>query len=120
MAIQAHVAMKFGHLVTNPARASRPCSRASTRRCTTSRRPDGDGHRPRRLRRRYIGQQPVKVAEFERRLTMIKPFMNGEEVHWNDKDLQLKWVRPELPRSRMWVAGYGPEGLGSRAASATA
>src|SRR5437016_207596 len=61
--------------------------------------------------RRYIGQQPVKVAEFERRLAMIKPFMNGEEVHWNDKELQLKWVRPELPPIEMHVAGYGPKAL---------
>ena len=42
---------------------------------------------------------------------MIKPFMNGDEVHWNDKDLQLKWVRPELPQIPMWVAGYGPKAL---------
>ena len=62
--------------------------------------------------RRYIGQQPVKVAEFETALRMIKPFMNGEEVRWNDKDLQLKWVRPELPKIPMWVAGYGPKALG--------
>src|SRR5215467_4634973 len=61
--------------------------------------------------RRYIGQQPVRVAEFETALRMIKPFMNGEEVHWNDKDLQLKWVRPELPEIPMWVAGYGPRAL---------
>src|SRR4029077_3386750 len=40
-----------------------------------------------------------------------KPFMNGEEVTWNDKDLQLKWVRPELPEIEMWVAGYGPKAL---------
>jgi probable F420-dependent oxidoreductase len=61
---------------------------------------------------RYIGQQPVKVAEFEKRLEMIKPFMNGKEVHWNEKDLQLKWVRPELPEIEMHVAGYGPKALG--------
>jgi probable F420-dependent oxidoreductase len=61
--------------------------------------------------RRYIGQQPVRVAEFERRLAMIKPFMNGKEVHWNEKDLHLKWVRPELPEIPMWVAGYGPKAL---------
>ena len=42
---------------------------------------------------------------------MIKPFMNGEEVHWNDTDLQLKWVRPELPPIQMHVAGYGPKAL---------
>jgi len=61
--------------------------------------------------RRYIGQQPVKVAEFEAALSMIKPFMNGEEVSWNGKELQLKWVRPELPRIEMHVAGYGPKAL---------
>jgi probable F420-dependent oxidoreductase len=60
---------------------------------------------------RYIGGQPVKVAEFERSLQMIKPFMNGEEVTWNDKELQLKWVRPELPPIQMHVAGYGPKAL---------
>jgi probable F420-dependent oxidoreductase len=61
--------------------------------------------------RRYIGQQPVRVAEFERRLAMIRDFMNGREVTWNDKELQLKWVRPELPEIPMWVAGYGPKAL---------
>jgi probable F420-dependent oxidoreductase len=61
--------------------------------------------------RRYIGQKPVKVAEFEEALKMIKPFMNGKEVNWNDKDLQLKWVRPELPEIEMHVAGYGPKAL---------
>jgi probable F420-dependent oxidoreductase len=61
--------------------------------------------------RRYIGQQPVRVAEFERRLAMIHDLMNGREVSWNDKDLQLKWVRPELPQIPMWVAGYGPKAL---------
>jgi probable F420-dependent oxidoreductase len=61
--------------------------------------------------RRYIGQQPVKVAEFERRCRMIKDFMNGRPVEWNGKELQLKWVRPELPDIPMWVAGYGPKAL---------
>ena len=61
---------------------------------------------------RYIGRQPVKVAEFEEALKMITPFMNGEEVSWNGKELQLKWVRPELPEIPMHVAGYGPKALG--------
>src|SRR3954464_8556932 len=60
---------------------------------------------------RYIGRQPMKVAEFEQALGMVKEFMNGGEVNWNDKDLQLKWVRPELPQIPMWVAGYGPKAL---------
>jgi alkanesulfonate monooxygenase SsuD/methylene tetrahydromethanopterin reductase-like flavin-dependent oxidoreductase (luciferase family) len=42
---------------------------------------------------------------------MVREFMNGAEVDWNDKPLQLKWVRPELPRIPMWIAGYGPKAL---------
>jgi alkanesulfonate monooxygenase SsuD/methylene tetrahydromethanopterin reductase-like flavin-dependent oxidoreductase (luciferase family) len=42
---------------------------------------------------------------------MIKDFMNGRPVVWNDKELQLKWVRPELPPIPMHVAGYGPKAL---------
>src|SRR5205085_4720162 len=60
---------------------------------------------------RYIGRKPMKVAEFEQALAMIHEFMNGREVTWNDKDLQLKWVRPELPPIPVWVAGYGPKAL---------
>jgi probable F420-dependent oxidoreductase len=60
---------------------------------------------------RYIGDKPVRVAEFERRCRMIKEFMNGRAVEWNDKELHLKWVRPELPEIPMWVAGYGPKAL---------
>jgi probable F420-dependent oxidoreductase len=61
--------------------------------------------------RRYIGQKPVRVAEFERRCQMIRDFMNGREVEWNDKQLKLAWVRPELPEIPMWIAGYGPKAL---------
>jgi alkanesulfonate monooxygenase SsuD/methylene tetrahydromethanopterin reductase-like flavin-dependent oxidoreductase (luciferase family) len=53
----------------------------------------------------------MKVADFEAALAMIHEFMNGREVHWNDKDLQLKWVRPELPPIPVLVAGYGPKAL---------
>ena len=53
----------------------------------------------------------MKVAEFEEALQMVKPFMNGKEVTWNEKELQLKWVRPELPEIEMHVAGYGPKAL---------
>src|SRR5690349_6804859 len=61
--------------------------------------------------RRVVGLQPVRVAEFERRCAMIKELMNGRPVGWNDKELELKWVRPELPDIPMWVAGYGPKAL---------
>jgi alkanesulfonate monooxygenase SsuD/methylene tetrahydromethanopterin reductase-like flavin-dependent oxidoreductase (luciferase family) len=50
------------------------------------------------------------VAEFERRCAMIRDFMNGRTVQWNDKELTLEWAqgRPEIP---MYVAGYGPKVL---------
>src|SRR4029079_14441261 len=113
LAIQATSRMKFGHLVTNPG-TREPTVLASLyatmHDISGGRMVMGIGRGD--SARRYIGQQPVRVAEFERRLEMIKPFMNGKEVHWNDKDLQLKWVRPQLPEIPMWVAGYGPKALG--------
>jgi probable F420-dependent oxidoreductase len=62
--------------------------------------------------RRVVGLKPVKVDEFERRLVMIKDLMNGRPVSWNGKELQLEWVREELPDIPMYVAGYGPRALG--------
>ena len=61
--------------------------------------------------RRVVGLKPVRVAEFERRLVMIKDLMNGRPVDWNDKELKLEWVRDELPDIPMWIAGYGPKAL---------
>ena len=112
MAIQGTSTMKFGHLVTNPG-TREPTVLASL---YATMHDISDGRMVMGIgrgdsARRYIGQQPVRVAEFERRLAMIKPFMNGKEVQWNDKDLHLKWVRPELPEIPMWVAGYGPKAL---------
>jgi probable F420-dependent oxidoreductase len=112
MAIQATSRMRFGHLVTNPG-TREPTVLASLyatlHDISDGRMVMGIGRGD--SARRYIGQQPVRVAEFESALRMIKPFMNGREVHWNDKDLQLKWVREELPEIEMWVAGYGPKAL---------
>src|SRR6059058_6051916 len=62
--------------------------------------------------RRVVGLKPVKVAEFEARCRMIKDLMNGRPVQWNDKELKLEWVRPELPEIPMWIAGYGTRALG--------
>ena len=62
--------------------------------------------------RRVVGLKPVRVAEFERRCAMIKDLMNGRAVDWNEKELELKWVRKELPEIPMHVAGYGPRALG--------
>jgi probable F420-dependent oxidoreductase len=61
--------------------------------------------------RRVVGLKPVRVAEFEARCRMIKDLMNGREVTWNDKELRLEWVRPELPEIPIWIAGYGPKAL---------
>jgi probable F420-dependent oxidoreductase len=62
--------------------------------------------------RRVVGLKPVKVDEFERRLRMIKDLMNGRKVDWNEKEIELTWVRDELPDIPMHVAGYGPRALG--------
>jgi probable F420-dependent oxidoreductase len=112
LAAQATKTMKLGHCVTNPG-TREPTVLASgyatLHDISNGRMVMGIGRGD--SARRYIGQQPVRVAEFERRLAMIREFMNGREAQWNDKDLQLKWVRPELPEIPMWVAGYGPKAL---------
>src|SRR5438093_7905217 len=61
--------------------------------------------------RRVVGLKPVRVAEFESRCAMIKDLMNGRSVDWNEKELELKWVREELRDIPMWIAGYGPKAL---------
>ncbi len=112
LAAEATSTMKLGHCVTNPG-TREPTVLASgyatLHDISDGRMVMGIGRGD--SARRYIGQQPVKVAEFERRLAMIRDFMNGREVNWNDKELHLKWVRPELPEIPMWVAGYGPKAL---------
>jgi probable F420-dependent oxidoreductase len=60
--------------------------------------------------RRVIGYQPVKMAEFERSLVMMKDLMNGRPVEWNGKELELTWARKDPP-IEMYVAGYGPRAL---------
>ena len=112
LAAQATTTMKLGHCVTNPG-TREPTVLASgyatLHDISDGRMVMGIGRGD--SARRYIGQQPVKVAEFERALAMIREFVNGREVNWNEKDLQLKWVRPELPEIPIWVAGYGPKAL---------
>jgi probable F420-dependent oxidoreductase len=112
LAAEATKTMKLGHCVTNPG-TREPTVLASG---YATLHDISDGRMVMGIGRgdsavRYIGQQPVKVAEFERALAMIHEFMNGRSVTWNDKELQLKWVRPELPEIPMWVAGYGPKAL---------
>ena len=112
LAAQATTTMKLGHCVTNPG-TREPTVLASAyatlHDISNGRMVMGIGRGD--SARRYIGQQPVKVAEFEHALAMIREFVNGREVNWNEKDLQLKWVRPELPEIPIWVAGYGPKAL---------
>ena len=112
LAAEATTTMKLGHCVTNPG-TREPTVLASA---YATLHDISDGRMAMGIGRgdsavRYIGEAPVKVAEFERRIAMIKEFMNGRPVQWNDKELQLKWVRPELPEIPMWVAGYGPKAL---------
>ena len=104
--------IKLGHFVTNPATRDPTVlasSYATLQDLSDGRMVMGVGRGDSAVR--FIGRQPMKVAEFEQALAMIHEFMNGREVHWNDKDLQLKWVRPELPPIPVWVAGYGPKAL---------
>jgi probable F420-dependent oxidoreductase len=112
LAVQATSTMKFGHCVTNPG-TREPTVLASgyatLHDISDGRMVMGIGRGD--SARRFIGQKPVRVAEFERRLAMIKDFMNGREVQWNEKELQLKWVREELPEIPLHVAGYGPKAL---------
>jgi probable F420-dependent oxidoreductase len=60
--------------------------------------------------RRVIGLEPVKMAEFERSLLVIKDLMNGRPASYNGQDIELKWAqgRPEIP---LYVAAYGPKAL---------
>src|SRR3978361_1252476 len=104
--------IKLGHFVTNPATREPTLlasSYATLNDLSNGRMAMGIGRGASAVR--YIGKQPMKVAEFEAACKMVKDFMNGREVNWNDKDIQLKWVRPELPEIPMWVAGYGPKAL---------
>jgi probable F420-dependent oxidoreductase len=60
--------------------------------------------------RRTIGQRPVKVAEFERAVAMIRELVAGKTVGWNDTEVELKWAKG-LPPVPVYVAGYGPRVL---------
>ena len=104
--------IKLGHMVTNPAIRDPTVlasAYATLQDISNGRMIMGVGRGDSSVR--YVGRKPMKVADFEAALAMVKPFMNGKEVTWNDKQLQLKWVRPELPEIEMHVAGYGPKAL---------
>jgi probable F420-dependent oxidoreductase len=104
--------LKLGHCVTNPG-IREPTITASyyatLHEISNGRAVMGIGRGD--SSRRVVGLQPVKVAEFERSLRMMKDLMNGRAVEWNGKELKLEWVRDELPSIGMYVAGYGPKAL---------
>ncbi|MBV8599593.1 MAG: LLM class flavin-dependent oxidoreductase, partial [Actinobacteria bacterium] len=103
--------MKLGHCVTNPGTREPTVlasSYATMHVISQGRMVMGIGRGD--SARRVIGLQPVKVAEFERDCRMIKDFMNGRAVEWNDKELKLEWARTD-PQIPMYVAGYGPKAL---------
>jgi probable F420-dependent oxidoreductase len=105
--------IKLGHFVTNPATRDPTVlasAYATLHDVSGGRMAMGIGRGDSAVR--FIGRQPMKVSEFEHACAMVRDFMNGRPVEWNDKELQLKWVRPELPEIPMWVAGYGPKALG--------
>jgi len=104
--------MKFGHCVTNPG-TREPTVLASTY-ATLHVMSDGRmvmGIGRGDSARRVIGYKPVKMAEFEAALGMMKDLMNGRPVEWNGKELELTWAqgRPDIP---LYVAAYGPRALG--------
>src|SRR5215475_12799612 len=104
--------MKLGHFVTNPGTRDPTVlasAYATMHVISEGRMVMGIGRGD--SARRVIGQQPVKMAEFEHSCRMIKALMNGEKVDWNDKELELTWALKE-PRIPMYVAGYGPKALG--------
>ncbi|MFL5931852.1 MAG: TIGR03842 family LLM class F420-dependent oxidoreductase [Gaiellaceae bacterium] len=104
--------IKLGHFVTNPGIRDATVTAswyATMQDLSNGRMVMGIGRGD--SSRRVVGLKPVKVADFEARCAMIKDLMNGRKVDWNEKELQLTWVRSELPDIEMLIAGYGPRAL---------
>ena len=112
LAAQATTTMKLGHCVTNPG-TREPTVLAEWLRDAARHleRPHGDGHRAGRL-----GTAHDRPAARQGRRVRAA-LRDGQGVHeraggrLEREELQLKWVRPELPEIPMWVAGYGPKAL---------
>jgi len=104
--------LRFGHCVTNPG-TREPTVTASAyatlHAISGGRAVMGIGRGD--SARRVIGQQPVKMAEFEAACSMIKDLMNGRPVEWNGKELELAWAKDREPIP-MYIAAYGPRALG--------
>ncbi len=111
LAATATKTMRLGHFVTNPGTRDPTVlasAYATLHDISGGRMVMGIGRGD--SARRVIGQQPVKMAEFEESLRMIKDLMNGRKVEWNGKEIELTWAleEPEIP---LYVAGYGPKAL---------
>jgi probable F420-dependent oxidoreductase len=112
LAAAATARIKLGHFVTNPGIRDPTITAswyATMHDLSNGRMVMGIGRGD--SSRRVVGLKPVRVAEFEARCRMIKELMNGRAVEWNEKELKLEWVRPELPEIPLWIAGYGPKAL---------
>src|ERR1700744_3352523 len=61
--------------------------------------------------RRYIGQAPVNLATLSSAMSVIKGLAEGDEVIHHGQPLRIPWVQEgaSLP---VWMAAYGPKGLG--------
>ena len=71
--------------------------------------------------RRTIGQQPVKVAEFESCLPDdARPDERARRCEWNDTEIELEWAQGTSRRSRSTSPATGRRCSRSRAASPTA
>jgi probable F420-dependent oxidoreductase len=109
--VQATRSMRIGMCVTNPVTrepAVTASAHATLQDISGGRIVMGIGRGDSAVR--VMGRQPTKIAEFERRLRMIKEFMNGRPVEWEGTEIHLKWAEgaPEIP---LYVAGYGPRAL---------
>jgi probable F420-dependent oxidoreductase len=112
LAAAATERIKLGHFVTNPGIRDPTITAswyATMQDLSSGRMAMGIGRGD--SSRRVVGLKPVRVAEFEARCRMIKDLMNGRAVDWNEKELKLEWVRPELPEIPLWIAAYGPKVL---------
>ena len=74
------------------------------------RRPDGPGHRPRRLARRVLGKPPTTMATLEEAIGVIRDLVEGRSVDLRGHRARAcpgrgNWTLP------VWVAGYGPMAL---------
>jgi probable F420-dependent oxidoreductase len=111
LALDRTTRMKLGHFVTNPGTRDQTVLAsmyATLHVISGGRMVMGIGRGDSAVR--VIGREPMKVAEFEASCLMIKNFMNGRSVTWNEKELKLEWAlrEPEIP---LYVAGYGPKAL---------